>query len=488
MRPLFFALLATPVFATDFHVAKTGLDTNPGTDAAPWRTIQKAADTLAPGDTAFVHAGVYKERVALHVSGSAGGGFVTIRNAPNEKPIVEGAGLVPPVGEDTGLFLISDRSYVVVQGFEIRNYKTTRGERVPAGVFVTGESDHIEIRGCDIHHIRYNAKNGNAFGIAVYGTSAAHPITRVILDGNNVHHLKTGNSESVVLNGNVTDFEITNNLVHDNNNIGLDFIGFEGTCPDVAQDQARDGVCRGNTVWNISSYGNPAYGLSYSADGIYVDGGARIVIEKNVSHHNDIGVELASEHGGRATSGVILRDNFIFKNRIAGLFMGGYDAQRGSCENCTITNNTFFQNDTKRDGNGEIAFQHFVTGNTITQNIFAAGKQSLLVGNPATTNSGNAFDYNLYFAPDGVADSQWQWKNSTRTGFADWQGFAQQDAHSLFADAKFVNALTPDLHLQSVSPAIDAGDPAFAPAIGETDIDGQPRLNGARVDAGADEF
>ena len=56
-----------------------------------------------------------------------------------------------------------------------------------------------------------------------------------------------------MLNGNVTGFEVTNNRVHDNNNIGIDFIGFEGTCPDPALDRARDGVCRGNVVWNISS-------------------------------------------------------------------------------------------------------------------------------------------------------------------------------------------------------------------------------------------
>ena len=113
--------------------------------------------------------------------------------------------------------------------------------------------------------------------------------------------------------------------------------------PDVAQDQARDGVCRGNTVWNISSYGNPAYGRHYSADGIYVDGGTRILIERNVSHHNDIGIELASEHGRPCDQQhVTLRDNFVYRNRIVGLFMGGYDALRGSCENCTVANNTFF--------------------------------------------------------------------------------------------------------------------------------------------------
>lgn len=488
MRFLLFVLLATPALAVDYHVSPRGRDTNPGSDVAPWKTIQKAANTLAPGDTAFVHNGKYKERVKLHVSGSQAGGFVTICNAPGEKPIVDGTGLVPPIGSDTGLFSVEDRSYVVIKGFEIRNYKAATGNRTPMGVFVTGESDHIEIRGNNIHHIAYNAKRGNAFGIAIYGTSPTHPISGVVIDGNNVHHLKTGNSESVALNGNVTNFEVTNNTVHDNNNIGIVFIGFEDTCPDLAQDQARDGVCRGNTVWNINSYGNPAYGRHYSAGGIYVDGGTRVLIERNVSHHNDIGVELASEHANRATSAVTLRDNFVYRNRIVGLFMGGYDALRGSCTDCKVTNNTFFQNDTKRDGNGEIAFQHFVTGNTVTQNIFVAGPQSLLFGNPTTTNNSNVLDWNLYFAPDGSADSEWQWKNSVRTGFADWQSLSQQDAHSLFADPKLVSIAPPDLHLQSGSPAIDAGDPAFAAAMGETDIDGQARINGARVDLGADEF
>lgn len=48
-------------------------------------------------------------------------------------------------------------------------------------------------------------------------------------------------------------------------------------------------------------------------------------------------------------------------------------------------------------------------------------------------------------------------------------------------------ALTVDLHLTAASPAIDAGDPLFVPAVGETDIDGDPRLVGLRVDLGADE-
>jgi hypothetical protein len=45
-----------------------------------------------------------------------------------------------------------------------------------------------------------------------------------------------------------------------------------------------------------------------------------------------------------------------------------------------------------------------------------------------------------------------------------------------------------DYHLPESSPCIDAGDPAFVAAPDATDIDGNPRISGAKVDMGADEF
>ena len=420
----------------------------------------------------------------MNVSGNAVGGFASFRASPGERPIIDGSRLTPPKA-DTALFLIKDREYVLVQGFEIRRYKATTGNRTPCGILVTGECANIEIRDNDVHHIAYNSRRGNAFGIAVYGTSAVKPITGLIIDGNEVHHCKLGNSESLTINGNVSGFEVTNNRVHDNNNIGIVFIGFEETCPDPDQDQARDGLCRGNTVWNISSHGNPAYGRAFSAGGIYVDGGTRILIERNIAHHCDIGVELASEHQDRATSHITLRENIVYRNRIGGLFMGGYDAQQGSAEQCYVHHNTFFENDTRRDGNGELALYHYVIGNTITHNVFVAGRQSLLVSNPTTNGSGNTLDYNLYFAPAGADESSWQWQKAVSSGLASYRQATGNDAYSLFGDPGFINALEFDFHLMDRSPAIDAGDPSFAPATGEFDFDGANREIGAAVDLGA---
>jgi hypothetical protein len=145
-----------------------------------------------------------------------------------------------------------------------------------------------------------------------------------------VHHLKTGSSESLVVNGNVTNFRITHNVVHDNNNIGIDVIGFERTAPDPAVDQARDGVVSNNLVYNIMSKGNPAYRNDESSDGIYVDGGTRILIEQNVMHDVDFGIELASEHKDRATSYITARNNLIYHSHTAGVSIGGYAPDRAT--------------------------------------------------------------------------------------------------------------------------------------------------------------
>ncbi len=490
MRFLFIALIPFSASAADYFVAGNGNDNQPGSEAQPWRTIQKAADSLKPGDTVFVRGGIYG-KVTMNVSGTSPENRITFTNYPGESPVIDASGVTPPSG-NTGLFFIESRKHITIRGFELRNYKTTNRNLIPAGVFISGSAEDIEIRKCNIHNIWNSdgttANSGNAFGIAVYGDSVI-PAKKIIIAENNIHHLKTGASESVVINGNVTAFEVSQNLVHDNNNIGIDFIGFEGTCPDAAQDQARDGVCRGNTVWNITSQGNQAYDPDdFSAGGIYCDGAARITIEGNISHHNDIGVELAAERPGKFTTGIVLRNNFIHSNRQTGLFLGGYQSTgTGGTQTCFICGNSFYNNDTLAWGNGEIQLRYRTLDCQFTNNIFSAGAEGFLITNPvpAANNVNNRFNYNLYFSPA----SGWNWKNANKTTFAAWKTASSQDAQSIFADPKFLaTGATPDLHLQMDSPAIDHGDPAFVTGNGELDIDSAKRVTGPHIDIGADEL
>ena len=46
-----------------FYLATTGNDSNPGTQAAPLRPIQNAADTPRVGRTVNVREGIYEEHV-----------------------------------------------------------------------------------------------------------------------------------------------------------------------------------------------------------------------------------------------------------------------------------------------------------------------------------------------------------------------------------------------------------------------------------------
>jgi len=55
-------------------------------------------------------------------------------------------------------------------------------------------------------------------------------------------------------------------------------------------------------------------------------------------------------------------------------------------------------------------------------------------------------------------------------------------------DPCFVNPDSNDYHLLEESPCIDAGDPDFVAGPDETDIDGNPRISGEKIDIGADEF
>jgi hypothetical protein len=492
----FFVLLASVSVAFgqtnfSFYVATTGNNSNPGTQAAPWRTIQHAADTARAGSTVNVRGGIYEELVSINASGNATDGFITFRSYPGETAVLEAAHFTP--SGRSGVLTIHNQSYVRIEGFEIRNFRTAEHRLAPLGISVMGAGSHIELLKNNVHHIENNfqgrdapGSGGNGFGIAVYGTDAHTPITDLVIDGNEVHHLKTGSSESLVVNGNVTNFRITHNVVHDNNNIGIDVIGFERTAPDPAVDQARDGVVSGNLVYNITSRGNPAYRDDESSDGIYVDGGTRILIEQNVIHDVDFGIELASEHKDRATSYITARNNLIYHGHTAGISIGGYAPERGHSEHCTLVNNTLYDNDTSGTGSGEFQMQWNMADDIFANNIVYAGARCLITLNRSQVDKQKpavAIDHNLYYCASGAKASTWAETPATVTGFEEYVQSTGNDRHSRFLDPHFVDTAVKDFHLQSDSPALAAGTTDGVP-VGELDLEGSPRVKSGNIDIG----
>lgn len=438
-------------------------------------TIQAALDTANAGDTVVVPTGTYSELVVFPRSGTAGAP-ITLMAACDATVLIDGTGLGAAVSEPA-LITADNQSHLVIRGFELANLAGTNGN-FPAGIWVRGASSDITIRNNVVHKIRAEngGDNSGAHGIGVYGTSPTPAEDIRVLD-NELFDLTLGWSEALVINGNVRRFEVRANTVHDVNNIAFDFIGFESdVCPNCSQadttagdvNRARDGVVADNTAYAMTTAGNPAYGDEKSAACYYVDGGADIVIEKNVAHDCDLGVELASEHFDKSTARVIVRNNFLYSNDVTGISTGGYDSSTGagggSAVDCAIVNNTIA--DSSRDGwaNTGLLLQNRNQNNIYKNNIIIASPGMSVASDGGALNTNNIFDSNIYF-------------------MGDLDGI-EPGASSQTVDPRLANAATGDLHLLDNSPAIDRGEALTE--SGTEDIDGDARIENV-IDVGADE-
>jgi parallel beta-helix repeat protein len=409
-----FMLILLPFYSkgTIIIVAKEG---------SVYKSVQAGLDAATAGDTVLVKAGIYHETVTWNKSGMEND-YITLSGEPGA--ILEGTALLR-----TGI-VIQDKSYLRIIGFEIRSFK---GDGVPTGISIRGGGKGIELRNNNIHHIENTA--GNAHGIAIYGTTTT-PLSNIVVDANEISNCRLGSSEALVLNGNVNHFTVSNNHVHDNDNIGIDFIGFEKVGP-PGLDQANEGICSGNTVYNISSGNNPAYKGIKAADGIYVDGGRNIIIENNNVYNCDIGIELASEHQSRSTADIMVRNNYVSGSYQANIMAGGYAADKGMAVNITIMNNTTYMG-----REGELALQFNCQNIAVSNNIFYGRPDQAYLQNRGKNNTRVKVNQNLYFGQSKTSPGAWP------------------DSSANFIDPMLVDPPY-NLHLTPGSPAINVGCKPF---------------------------
>ncbi len=86
-----------PASAAIYHVSRDApgaSDDNPGTEAAPWKTIAKAAQVAEAGDTVYLHTGHYPESVALRAEGTARAP-ITFAAFADDAVILDGADAFP---------------------------------------------------------------------------------------------------------------------------------------------------------------------------------------------------------------------------------------------------------------------------------------------------------------------------------------------------------------------------------------------------------
>lgn len=484
--PIFLLLLISfqiKLLAINYYVSPSGNDANNGTSiATAWQTFQKALNSATAGSTVYILAGTYNEKTTLGVSGTAGSPIV-FRNYNTDIVIIDGTGIT----SQDEILAISDKSYITFQGLIFQNSIGNNS----IGIFAQGICDGLTFKGNTIRQIFFSSNpsapvnsNTNANPFLFWGTDATTPISNLMIDSNFIYNCRTGFSEALALNGNISGFEIKNNVVYDITNIGIDIIGHYGECPNPANDQARNGTIKWNTVYNCVS----AYATS---GGIYVDGGRDLVIENNICYQNGWGIEVGCEIVGKTTSNVTVRNNLLYDNTESGLAFGGYDypANSGKITNCVFTNNTIFSNDNTNTGNGEVVL-NYSENCDFKNNIVSVSANNFALTHSVATPINLTSDYNLYYCTGGISNIEFLYNNIGYMGFASWQSATGKDANSIFGNPNFasISLPNPDLHIASSSPAIDAGDPSFVAGAGEVDMDTQARIYNSRVDIGADEF
>ena len=128
-----------------------------------------------------------------------------------------------------------------------------------------------------------------------------------------------------------------------------------------------------------------------------------------------------------------------------------------------------------------------LASNNLIANNVVSGRRGALLVNAFRSAGPNTSNHNLFFSPDGPGRARFAWGGVAVAGLAAFRAAGGQDAASLFANPLLVRPGTTGAAVAPDSPAVNAGDPLFAAGLGELDADGQSRVQGGRVDIGADE-
>ncbi|MEO1449917.1 MAG: right-handed parallel beta-helix repeat-containing protein, partial [Bacteroidota bacterium] len=94
-----------PVSATTYYVSPTGDDTQAGTETAPFKTIDHAAEVMQSGDSCIIFSGVYREQVRAEVDD------IVFMAADGNEVIVSGFDVLNGWTQDNGNIYVADMDF-----------------------------------------------------------------------------------------------------------------------------------------------------------------------------------------------------------------------------------------------------------------------------------------------------------------------------------------------------------------------------------------
>jgi len=395
------ALAETPALtAGAIFVAPGGTQSGPGTIEAPFQTIAQGLDALAPGGTLYIREGVYTANITIPPSLSGNSvmanctntfdydtrgcicgrlpnevanctlneiGNTVISAFPGETPIIR----IPPAASGSAINFMHVQN-ITINGLTVEGGANGISNQAGAGRPADG-MENIYITN---NTVRYAGRGGGGNSIRVYNqtnnATNSSSIRNLVISGNHVHDGRSGSTETIVTNGNITGIMAFDNVIHNNNNIAIDFIGYEGSGSNTeaffSHNRARNVLVFNNVIFGTKTInGASAYRITGGTRpaplgnydpcsvGIYIDGGTKIRIFYNLLFDNDIGVEIACE---RATTGastlpftktdVHLHDNIITHSYgEGGIAIGGYNSHRTTSWGLIIENNILYSNRTE---------------------------------------------------------------------------------------------------------------------------------------------
>jgi hypothetical protein len=476
--------------AKGYYVSPDGSDGNTGTINNPLRNINTALSKVVPGDTVFVRNGTYSEKITFPKSGRLDK-YITLKVYPGEKAIIDGTTL--SITGKEALVTIRSNSYLIFEGFDVCNYKSTTPWVNVNGILVDQGSKNIQIKKNRIYNIEHNVKpedGRSGHGIEIIGNTDIM-MKNILVEENEIHDCYTGYSENLTINGYVDSFIIRKNKIYNAENIGIDAAGGYSANPNAAYNYARNGLISDNELYNIDmSTGPIGGGQGHGAIGIYVDGARNITVERNKVHECDRGIGIVSENDAYPTSNCIVRNNFVSNSWRTGIYLGGYlNYTSGGTNDCYVVNNTLYYNNKVLGAFGEIEGEIRLTercnNNIIKNNIVYARPTDLFVHKYTTTGTNNIIDNNHYYT---TGTAKWIWNGTEYTDFAAWKTACGGDGGSTFGiDPLLVNIALPDLHIQTGSPAKNTGVIISTDIQGAVDIDGNPRIVNNKISKGANQ-